>query len=216
MPKAQRISPARTPSSEKARKAASAEIQQRLDALEAPQTADVAPTGEAAPEGEVTAKAGSPRPRAQTSGGKGGKGKKGKGAKPPKAEKPAKVGTEVVVGVDRRTPKSAVKELEREAARMNAAAAKKGGKAKAPKPEKPKRLSCLDAAAQVLAASKEPMKAKEMIEAMGKQGLWSSPNGKTPEASLYAAIIREVAAKGVEARFVKTERGTFAAAGKGR
>ena len=112
MPKAQRISPARTPSSEKARRAASAEIQQRLDALEAPQTADVAPTGEAAPEGGVTAKAGSPRPRAQTSGGKGGKGKKGKGAKPPKAEKPAKVGTEVVVGVDRRTPKSAVSALE--------------------------------------------------------------------------------------------------------
>jgi len=64
----------------------------------------------------------------------------------PKAEKPAKgkVGTVVVVAVDRRTPKGAVKELEREAARMNAAAAKKGGKA--PKPEKPKRLSCLDAA----------------------------------------------------------------------
>ena len=91
--------------------------------------------------------------------------------------------------------------------------------AKAAKPAKPKRLSCIDAAAQVLGAAKEPMKAKEMIEAMAKKGLWTSPNGKTPEASLYAAIIREIANKGVEARFVKTERGTFAAAphtGKGR
>jgi len=218
-PKAQRMSPARnpsTPTTEKARKAASAEIQKRLDAMEAPQTGDVAPTGQPATEGGVTAKAGSPRPPAQTSGGKGGKGKKG--AKAAKAEKPAKgkAGAELVVAVDRRTPKGAVRELERDAARMNAEAAKKGGKA--PKPEKPKRLSCLDAAAQVLSASKEPLKAKEMIEAMGKQGLWSSPNGKTPEASLYAAIIREIAAKGVDARFVKTERGTFAAPphGKGR
>ena len=84
--------------------------------------------------------------------------------------------------------------------------------AKAPKAEKPKRLSCLDAAAQVLASAKEPMKAKDMIEAMGKKGLWSSPNGKTPEASLYAAIIREIASKGVDARFVKKDRGLFAAA----
>jgi hypothetical protein len=64
----------------------------------------------------------------------------------------------------------------------------------------------------VLSAAKEPMKAKEMIEMMGKKGLWSSPNGKTPEASLYAAVIREIAAKGNEARFVKTDRGSFAAA----
>ena len=106
------------------------------------------------------------------------------------------------------------------------AAAKRGGKqrsatvarpakpkpAKAPKAEKPKRLSCLDAAAQVLASAKEPMKAKDMIEAMGKKGLWSSPNGKTPEASLYAAIIREIASKGVDGRFVKKDRGLFAAA----
>ena len=35
------------------------------------------------------------------------------------------------------------------------------------------------------------------------------PAGKTPEASLYAAIIREIAAKKKEARFKKTERGTF-------
>lgn len=83
--------------------------------------------------------------------------------------------------------------------------------AKAPKP---KRVSALDAAAQVLAASEVPMRAKEMIAAMEAKGLWTSPGGKTPEATLYAAIIREIAAKGTAARFKKHERGVFVA-GKG-
>ncbi|MBX3384651.1 MAG: winged helix-turn-helix domain-containing protein [Phycisphaeraceae bacterium] len=88
---------------------------------------------------------------------------------------------------------------------------------KAPKPAKepkPKRVSALDAAAQVLAASEVPMRAKEMIAAMEAKGLWTSPGGKTPEATLYAAIIREIAAKGIAARFKKHERGVFVA-GKG-
>jgi hypothetical protein len=89
---------------------------------------------------------------------------------------------------------------------------KKPAKAVEPKAEKPKRLSALDAAAQVLAKAGTPMKPKEMIAEIVAKGLWKSPAGKTPEATLYAAIIREIAAKGREARFVKTERGTFAAA----
>ena len=84
-------------------------------------------------------------------------------------------------------------------------------KAKSPKEAKEKKLSAIDAAAQVLAASKEPMNAKQMIEAMAAKGLWTSPGGKTPHATLYSAIIREVATKGKESRFVKTERGKFAA-----
>ncbi|MBK9189960.1 MAG: hypothetical protein IPM33_13540 [Phycisphaerales bacterium] len=94
----------------------------------------------------------------------------------------------------------------------------KGEKAaKAPKPTKEpkaKRVSALDAAAQVLAASEIPMRAKEMIAAMEAKKLWTSPGGKTPEATLYAAIIREIAAKGTAARFKKHERGVFVA-GKG-
>ena len=86
--------------------------------------------------------------------------------------------------------------------------------AKEPKPTRPKRVSALDAAAQVLAASEVPMRAKEMIAAMEAKGLWTSPGGKTPEATLYAAIIREIAAKGTAARFKKHERGVFVA-GKG-
>jgi hypothetical protein len=56
------------------------------------------------------------------------------------------------------------------------------------KTEKPKKLSALDAAAQVLAASKEPMNAKEIIEAMAAKGMWTSPGGKTPHATLYTAV----------------------------
>jgi hypothetical protein len=90
----------------------------------------------------------------------------------------------------------------------------KAPKTKAVKEKTPKRVSALDAAAQVLAASEVPMRAKEMIAAMEAKGLWTSPGGKTPEATLYAAIIREIAAKGSAARFKKHERGVFVA-GKG-
>ena len=38
--------------------------------------------------------------------------------------------------------------------------------------------------------------------------LWKT-NGRTPQATLHAAIIREIAAKGKEARFHKAERGRF-------
>ncbi|MFN7022564.1 MAG: winged helix-turn-helix domain-containing protein [Phycisphaerales bacterium] len=94
----------------------------------------------------------------------------------------------------------------------------KSGKApkapKAPKEKKPKRVSALDAAAQVIAGADKPMRAKEMVAEMEAKGLWKSPSGKTPEATLYAAIIREIAAKGEKARFRKHDKGQFVA-GKG-
>ena len=74
---------------------------------------------------------------------------------------------------------------------------------------KVKKISAIDAAVQVLAASKEPLSTKEMIEAMAVKGLWNSPGGKTPHATLYSAILREINAKGREARFKKTDRGRF-------
>ncbi len=40
-------------------------------------------------------------------------------------------------------------------------------------------------------------------------GYWSSPGGKTPHATLYSAILREIRKKGKDARFKKTERGRF-------
>ena len=84
---------------------------------------------------------------------------------------------------------------------------RKGKKADGEK--KPKRTSALDAAAQVLKSASQPMRAQEMIAAMAEQGLWTSPGGKTPHATLYAAIVREIRDKGGEARFRKTERGLF-------
>jgi hypothetical protein len=83
-------------------------------------------------------------------------------------------------------------------------------KTKTVKAPKEKRLSALDAAAQVLASSKEPRNTKSLIAEMEKKGLWKSPGGKTPAATLYAAIIRETGTKKREARFIKTERGLFA------
>jgi len=120
-----------------------------------------------------------------------------------------------------RLRKAALAEIKDRLDGKPAAAKATGGQSpktpKAPKPAKetkPKRLSALDAAAQVLAASEVPMRAKEMIAAMEAKGLWRSPGGKTPEATLYAAIIREIATKRTAARFKKQERGVFVA-GKG-
>lgn len=92
-----------------------------------------------------------------------------------------------------------------ETKKLEAARAKK---AKADKD--PKKMSALDAAAKVLREKKQSMSAKEMIETMEAKGYWKSPGGKTPDATLYAAIVREIKTKGGEARFAKTERGKFA------
>ena len=88
-------------------------------------------------------------------------------------------------------------------------------KAKAKKDEpKPKRVGALDAAAQVLAKAENPMRSQELIAAMAEQGLWSSPNGKTPNSTLYAAMIRDERDKGTASRFRKVDRGMFEYAGK--
>jgi hypothetical protein len=98
-------------------------------------------------------------------------------------------------------------------------------KAATPKPPKPRakqptaksdpkanRVSGLDLAAKVLGESKEPLNAKTIAEQAIAAG-WNT-DGKTPHATLYAAMIREISAKGKDARFRKTDRGLFAA-GKG-
>lgn len=98
------------------------------------------------------------------------------------------------------------------------APAKKTTKVSADKPAKAKKerapkadgkLSQLDAAVKVLAESKEPMTTKAMIDAMAAKGYWTSPGGKTPQATLYSAILREIQKKGKEARFEKVDRGQF-------
>jgi hypothetical protein len=52
------------------------------------------------------------------------------------------------------------------------------------------------------------MNAQELITAMQAKGYWTSPGGKTPHATLYSAILRDLA-KGDDSKFVKAERGRF-------
>ena len=49
--------------------------------------------------------------------------------------------------------------------------------------------------------------AAEMVDAMSDRGLWKT-DGKTPAATIYSAIIREIAGKA--SRFRKEARGLFA------
>lgn len=78
-------------------------------------------------------------------------------------------------------------------------------------------LSALDAAARVITAlsgeeARLGITAQDLIGRMAKQKLWTSPGGKTPQATLYAAMAREITVKGASARFRKVSRGHFAAA----
>ncbi|MCB9846709.1 MAG: winged helix-turn-helix domain-containing protein [Phycisphaeraceae bacterium] len=90
------------------------------------------------------------------------------------------------------------------------ATAKATTTAKAPKERKPKRVSGLDLAAKILADADEPLNAKTIAERAIAAG-WKT-SGKTPEATLYAAIIREIAKKGKDARFARHDRGLFTTA----
>ena len=74
----------------------------------------------------------------------------------------------------------------------------------------PSQSSALDAAARVLRESGQSLSCPELIEQMAAKGYWSSPKGKTPSSTLYAAIARELKLKGAASRFIKTGPGRFA------
>src|SRR5216684_9202633 len=103
-----------------------------------------------------------------------------------------------------------IEESENDMSKSKVAKGKK--KVAAPKKSDNGKLSCLDAAAKVLSEKKEPMSTAEMIEAMATKGYWKSPGGKTPSATLYSAILRELG-KGKDSRFKKTDRGRFTLSG---
>jgi hypothetical protein len=63
---------------------------------------------------------------------------------------------------------------------------------------KPRRVSALDAGAQVLAKAGKAMRAQELITAMAEQTLWKRPAG-----TLYAAMIGEARDKGGASREVE-------------
>ena len=77
-----------------------------------------------------------------------------------------------------------------------------------PRPEK--KLSLLNAAAQVLAACREPLNCKEMIAKAVEMGLWTPTGAKTPEQTLYSGIFREIKST-EEPRFKTsaTRKGSF-------
>ena len=73
-----------------------------------------------------------------------------------------------------------------------------------------KAMSLVDAAVSILSqGSGDPMGCKDLVAEAVNRGLWTPRTGKTPASTLYAAILREIAAKGDKSRFVKTERGRF-------
>ena len=102
------------------------------------------------------------------------------------------------------TPKAAAKAA-KAAAKATPKAAPKTEAAAVPK----KGLSLLNAAATVLERSGEAMPVRAMIEEAKASGLWTPTGGKTPEQTLYSAIIREIKDKGGASRFRKDGRGRF-------
>ena len=123
----------------------------------------------------------------------------------PKAAKtaPKKATPKPAPKVDAKKPATLVDpRIAEKAKALDAAVAKlatpglKATRKEAPKaePKKARKMGALDAAAIVLADAGKPMRSKDLIAEMAKRGLWTSPGGKTPEATLYAAILREIAA----------------------
>jgi len=69
----------------------------------------------------------------------------------------------------------------------------------------------LSAAVKVLQEVGTPLNCKQMVEQMLEKGYWKT-DGKTPSATIYSAITREIKEKGADARFRKVERGKFSLA----
>ncbi|MDA3960246.1 MAG: winged helix-turn-helix domain-containing protein [Planctomycetota bacterium] len=89
--------------------------------------------------------------------------------------------------------------------------AAKGERSAKPKAKPKPSLTLLDATIQLLEEATEPLSCAQITEAIIAKGWWQT-QGRTPAATLYAAIIREIRNKGDRARFMKTGRGRFALA----
>ncbi len=77
-----------------------------------------------------------------------------------------------------------------------------------PGEKKPRKPSGLDAAVAVLAEAGKPLNTTDMVKRMLETGMWQT-GGKTPAATIYAAIITEISKKGEQSRFRKVDRGLF-------
>lgn len=94
--------------------------------------------------------------------------------------------------------------------------AKAGKRLAKGKADNPKKVGALDAAARLLGEAGRSMTCQEMIDGMAAKGYWTTPGGKTPAATLYSAILREMNVKGDAARFAKTSRGQFGLKSEGK
>ena len=94
------------------------------------------------------------------------------------------------------------------AARGKKNPAKPSKDAAAKKESTTKQTGGLSAAVKVLQEANEPLNCQEMIKRILEKGYWKT-DGKTPAATIYSAIIREIKEKGADARFRKTARGKF-------
>jgi hypothetical protein len=66
----------------------------------------------------------------------------------------------------------------------------------------------LGGAVRVLEEAAEPMSCPEIVKQMLEKGYWKT-DGKTPAATIYSAILREIKEKGQTSRFRKAQRGKF-------
>jgi len=79
-----------------------------------------------------------------------------------------------------------------------------------------KRQSLLDVAAHLLSlGTGRPMTCGDIVKLAIEKDLWQPQRGgKTPDRTLYSAILREINTKGKDSRFQKAERGKFQLASK--
>jgi len=89
-----------------------------------------------------------------------------------------------------------------------AAAAVPEAKARKPRARKDGKLSQMDAAVQVLTDAGEALTCKEIVRRMLEKQLWET-EGRTPGATLSAALQRDIAKRGEGSRFKKAARGLF-------
>jgi hypothetical protein len=117
------------------------------------------------------------------------------------------------VGPGAAKPAKATKDAKPAPKRDTGEPAAKGGRVPA---DGTKRMSLLDAAAHLLSlGTRDPMRCKDMVDLAVQRGLWAPRNGgKTPAATLHAAISREIKTKAEASRFVKADRGKFGLAEK--
>lgn len=97
---------------------------------------------------------------------------------------------------DTRAANLRIKSAKKAASGRKATRARQGG-------QRAKRISGLDAAAKALAEAKEPMICRQIVEVAFENGYWKS-NGQTPHATIYSAMISQIAANGKQARFKRT------------